>query len=71
MIRLKLNATGTAVVPTAGADTATYFQSGNRYRDMAFSPNGRDIYLSMDRSAAGSAGTVGNPPDTVGNCLVV
>src|SRR5688572_9576894 len=68
-IRLKLNATGTAVIPTAGADTATYFQSGNRYRDMAFSPNGRDIYLSMDRSAAGSAGTVGNPPDVIGDCL--
>jgi len=68
-IRLKLNATGTTVIPTAGADTATYFQSGNRYRDMAFSPNGRDIYLSMDRSPAGSAGTVGDPPATVGNCL--
>jgi trimeric autotransporter adhesin len=69
MIRLKLNTTGTAVIPTAGVDTATYFQSGNRYRDMAFSPNGRDIYLSMDRSAASSAATVGNPPATVGNCL--
>jgi trimeric autotransporter adhesin len=68
-IRLKLNATGTAVIPTAGFDTATYFQSTNRYRDMAFSPNGRDIYLSMDRSAAGSAATVGDPPPTVGACL--
>lgn len=69
MIRLKLNATGTAVIPTAGSDTATYFQSGNRYRDMAFSPDGRSIYLAMDRSPAGSAGTVGNPPDVVGDCL--
>jgi trimeric autotransporter adhesin len=68
-IRLKLNATGTTVIPTAGFDTATYFQSGNRYRDIAFSPNGRDIYLSMDRSAAGSAGTIGNPTPTVPNCL--
>jgi trimeric autotransporter adhesin len=68
-IRLKLNASGTAVVPTAGADTATYFQSTNRYRDIAFSPNGRDIYLSMDRSAAASAATVGSPPATVGACL--
>jgi trimeric autotransporter adhesin len=68
-IRLKLNAAGTAVIPTAGFDTATYFQSTNRYRDMAFSPNGRDIYLSMDRSPAGSAATVGNPPPTVGACL--
>jgi glucose/arabinose dehydrogenase len=68
-IRLKLNTSGTTVIPTAGFDTATYFQSGNRYRDMAFSPNGKDIYLSMDRSAAGSAGTIGNPPPVVGNCL--
>lgn len=68
-IRLKLNTTGTTVIPTAGADTATYFQSTNRYRDMAFSPNGRDIYLSMDRSAASSAATVGNPPATVASCL--
>lgn len=67
-IRLKLNATGTSVIPTAGADTATYFQSSNRYRDMAFSPNGRDIYLSMDRSPAASAATVGNPPATVASC---
>ena len=35
---------------------------------MAFSPNGRDIYLSMDRSPAASAATVGNPPATVASC---
>ena len=29
----------------------------------------KSIYLSMDRSAAGSAATVGNSPATVGNCL--
>jgi hypothetical protein len=67
-IRLKLNATGTSVIPTAGADTATYFQSANRYRDMAFSPNGRDIYLAMDKSPASSAATVGNPPPAVTPC---
>jgi glucose/arabinose dehydrogenase len=67
-IRLKLNAAGTAVIPTAGADTATYFQSTNRYRDMAFSPNGRDIYLAMDKSPASSAATVGNPTPTVAAC---
>lgn len=73
-IRLKLNDAGTAVVktiptlPSPQGDTVTFFQSDNRYRDMAFSPNGRDIYLSMDRSAAGSAATVGNPPATVASC---
>ncbi len=75
MIRLKLNDAGTAVIKTIPSlaspqsDTVTYFQSGNRYRDMAFSPDGKDIFLAMDRSAAASAATVGNPPATVGNCL--
>lgn len=68
-IRLKLNATGTAVIPVAGADTVTYFQSTNRYRDIAFAPNGKEIFLAMDRSAAASAATVGSPPSTVGSCL--
>ena len=73
-IRLKLNDAGTAVVKTIPslaspqADTVTFFQSSNRYRDMAFSPNGKDIFLSMDRSAAASAATVGNPPATVAAC---
>ncbi len=78
MIRLKLNDAGTSIVktipsaPSPQGDTVTFFQSGpggNRYRDMAFSPNGRDIFLSMDRSPAASAATVGNPPAAVGNCL--
>ncbi|TWI81270.1 putative secreted protein (Por secretion system target) [Lacibacter cauensis] len=68
-IRLKLNDAGTAVIPVAGADTVTYFQSGNRYRDIAFAPNGREIFLAMDRSPASSAATVGSPPATVGSCL--
>lgn len=68
-IRLKLNDAGTAVIPVAGADTVTYFQSTNRYRDIAFAPNGKEIFLAMDRSSAGSAATVGSPPSTVGSCL--
>jgi glucose/arabinose dehydrogenase len=75
MIRLKLNDAGTAVVKTIPtlsspqSDTATYFQSNNRYRDMAFSPNGKEIFLAMDRSPAASAATVGSPPDVVADCL--
>ncbi|MBS4063529.1 MAG: PQQ-dependent sugar dehydrogenase [Chitinophagaceae bacterium] len=73
-IRLKLNDAGTAIVktiPTLASpqgDTVTFFQSDNRYRDIAFSPNGRDIFLSMDRSAAASAATVGSPPSAVASC---
>ena len=61
MIRTKLNSAGTAVVPVNGADTVTYFESPNRYRDMAFGPNGRDIYIVMDKSAATSGPSANNP----------
>lgn len=67
-IRLKLNDAGTAVIPTAGADTVTYFQSTNRYRDIAFAPNGKEIFLAMDKNSAASAATVGNPVATVSAC---
>jgi trimeric autotransporter adhesin len=59
-IRLKLNATGDAVVPTAGADTVTYLQSTNRYRDLAIAPNGKDIYVVMDKNSATSGPTTGS-----------
>ena len=68
LIRLPLDATGTKTLPSAigGAvgnknDTVTYFQSTNRYRDLAFGPNGKDIYLVMDNSSATSGPGVGNP----------
>jgi glucose/arabinose dehydrogenase len=68
LIRLKLNAAGTATLPSnvAGSsanegDTVTYFQSVNRYRDLAFAPNGKDVFLVMDNNAATSGPGVGNP----------
>ncbi len=66
MIRLKLGATGTTTLPSNlsqnnTGDTVTYFQSGNRYRDLAYGPNGKDIYLVMDNSSATSGPGVGNP----------
>lgn len=68
LIRLKLNAAGTATLPSnvAGSsanegDTITYFQSVNRYRDLAFAPNGKDVFLVMDNNAATSGPGVGNP----------
>ena len=42
-------------------DTVTYFQSTNRYRDLAFAPNGKDIYVIMDNSSATSGPGMGNP----------
>ncbi|HEX2684484.1 MAG TPA: PQQ-dependent sugar dehydrogenase, partial [Ferruginibacter sp.] len=68
LIRLKLNSTGTATLPSNAvgsnaneSDTITYFQSVNRYRDLAFAPNGKDLFLVMDNNAATSGPGVGNP----------
>ena len=66
LLRLKLGQDGTTTLPSGlsmgnTSDTITYLQSGNRYRDLAFDPNGRDIYIIMDNSAA-SVATDGNPP---------
>ncbi len=61
LIRVKLDAAGTGVVPTGGGDTITYFQSTNRYRDLAFAPNGRDIYVIMDNNSATSGPGTENP----------
>ncbi len=73
LIRLKLNAAGTATLPSNATgsianegDTITYFQSANRYRDLAFSPNGKDLFLVMDNNSATSGPGVGNP--TVAAC---
>ena len=66
LIRMKLNATGDTTVPSRlrngnSGDTVTYFQSTNRYRDLAFAPNGKDLYLVMDNSSATSGPGIGNP----------
>jgi len=68
LIRLKLNTAGTATLPSNATgsnanegDTITYFQSVNRYRDLAFAPNGKDMFLVMDNNAATSGPGVGNP----------
>lgn len=66
MIRLRLGATGTTTLPSNlsqnnTGDTVTYFQSGNRYRDLAYGSNGKDIYLVMDNNSATSGPGVGNP----------
>ncbi len=61
LIRTKLDPTGTSIVPSAGQDTVTYFDSDNRYRDIAFGPGGKDIYVIMDKSAATSGPSANNP----------
>ena len=52
MLRLKLNPTGDSVRATGGSDTLVYFDGDPRYRDMAFGPGGKDIYISMEGSSS-------------------
>lgn len=71
LIRLQLSPDGLRTLPSNldsanATDTITYFQSTNRYRDLAFAPNGKDIFLVMDNSSATSGPGVGNP--TVPGC---
>src|SRR5688572_837305 len=62
LVRLKLNGTGTATAPNNSAsDTISYFNSQNRFRDIAFAPNGKDIFVVMDNSSTTSGPGSANP----------
>jgi trimeric autotransporter adhesin len=61
ILRNKMNAAGTGIVPIEGADTATYFRGVNRFRDLAIAPNGRDIFAVIDSSSSTSGPTTANP----------
>ena len=66
LVRIQLGTSGMTTMPSNKdtlnfSDTVTYFQSVNRYRDLAFGPNGKDIFLVMDNSSATSGPGVGNP----------
>jgi PQQ-dependent dehydrogenase (s-GDH family) len=61
VLRLKLNSAGTAVVPTGSTDTVSYFGSTNRYRDVAFASNGKDLFVVMDKSSTTSGPSAANP----------
>jgi len=62
LVKLKLNAGGTATLPNNSVgDTISYFNSQNRFRDMAFSPNGKDIFVIMDNSSTTSGPGSANP----------
>ena len=61
IIRMKLDAAGNTVVPTAVGDTVTYFRSVNRFRDMAISLNGKNIYAVIDSSSSTSGPTTASP----------
>lgn len=73
VVRVKLNNTYNGLtrvdsipgVP-GGVDTMPYFESRNRYRDMAVSPDGKEIFIIMDKSLSTSGPSQDNP--TTLNC---
>ena len=67
LVRLRLDGTGTATVPNnAASDTISYFNSQNRFRDLAFSPDGKNLFVIMDNSSTTSGPGSANP--VVPNC---
>jgi len=67
IVKLKLGSNGIAIVPTGGYDTVSYFGSQNRFRDVAFSPSGKDLFVAMERSTTSSGPSNANP--IVPSCL--
>jgi trimeric autotransporter adhesin len=60
MMRLKLNDAGSAVIPTAGFDTVAVFNTQNRFRDIAISPDGGSIFATIDKKGSTSGPTATN-----------
>jgi trimeric autotransporter adhesin len=66
LIRVKLNAAGTALIATPFGsaspdnDTVGVFFSQNRFRDIALSPNGDTIFAAIDRDGTTSGPTAGS-----------
>ncbi|MEO8404903.1 MAG: PQQ-dependent sugar dehydrogenase [Chitinophagaceae bacterium] len=69
VLKIKLDPlTGKTVIPTGATDTASYFGSHNRFRDVAFDPNGTTLYVCMERQTTSSGPSNANPlvPDCLG-----
>jgi len=62
LVRLKLGAAGSTTMPNNNeSDTISYFNSKNRFRDLAFSPDGKDLFVIMDNSSTTSGPGNANP----------
>lgn len=62
LVKLRVNGAGTATIPNNSvSDTITYFNSQNRFRDLAFSPDGKDIFVIMDNTSTTSGPGAANP----------
>ncbi|HTE25130.1 PQQ-dependent sugar dehydrogenase [Flavitalea sp.] len=61
ILRLQLNPDGLSVKKTAPYDTIGILRSPNRFRDIAFSPDGKSMFAVIDRSSSTSGPTTDNP----------
>jgi len=62
LLRVKLGAAGTTTAPSnTYNDSISYFNSQNRFRDLAFSPDGKDIFVVMDNTSTTSGPGSANP----------
>jgi PQQ-dependent dehydrogenase (s-GDH family) len=61
VLRLRLNNTGLNVIKTGTTDTISYFGGTNRFRDLAFSPSGKDMFVVMEKSSTSSGPSSSNP----------
>jgi trimeric autotransporter adhesin len=61
MMRIKPNATDNGVESIGGFDTAAVLNTSNRFRDLAFDPDGVTIYGVVDRSGSTSGPTSSTP----------
>lgn len=65
IFRLRLDYNGTTFQNLAGSDTVGYFRSANRFRDIAFSPDGYTVFAAIDSSEVTSGPTTTNPVASV------
>ena len=66
LVRIRLGSSGTITIPSNSptnnaGDTISYFGSQNRFRDLAFAPNGKDIFVVMDNTSTTSGPGSANP----------
>lgn len=61
LVRIRVRPQGDSVVTIGATDTASYFGSTNRFRDLAITKGGKEIYVIMDRSATTSGPSAANP----------
>jgi PQQ-dependent dehydrogenase (s-GDH family) len=59
--RLKLDPGGYTFQNLNGSDTVGYFRSANRFRDIAFSPDGFSVFVAIDSSQTTSGPSATNP----------